>query len=167
MSMRWLTGLLFAALLPLISIPAAAQEAVRTIGQYDKEVGVQYVASWENDDRWGNGFLVQGGYKVNACRLWSWQCQGIAELSVVNSDYYDASLKQFALGVRFGKLMWPKIRPFGQFQVGVQNDGFDDSSSGNPAAATRSPPHMPGRVPKRLAAAPASSVVTIEGRNTK
>ena len=130
MSIRWLTGLLFAAALPLISMPAAAQEAVRTIGQYDKELGVQYVAAWENDDRWGNGFLVQGGYKVNACRLWSWQCQGIAEFSVVHFDYFDASFKQFALGVRFGKLMWPKVRPFGQFQVGVQNDGFEDSSSG-------------------------------------
>ena len=29
--------------LPLISIPAAAQEAVRTIGQYDREASAQYV----------------------------------------------------------------------------------------------------------------------------
>ena len=93
MSIRWLTGLLFAALLPLISIPAAAQEAVRTIGQYDKELGVQYVAAWENDDRWGNGFLVQGGYKVNACRLWSWQCQGIAEFSVVHFHFRSAKAR--------------------------------------------------------------------------
>ena len=130
MSIRWLTGLLFAAVMPLISIPAAAQEAVRTIGQYDKEVGAQYVAAWENGDRWGNGFLVQGGYKINACRLWSWQCQGIAELAIVHFDYYDSTFKQFAMGVRFGKLMWPKIRPFGQFQIGVQNDGFENSSNG-------------------------------------
>jgi hypothetical protein len=123
-------GLLVAACLPLISVPAGAQEAARTIGQYDKEVGAHYVASWENGDRWGNGFLLQGGYKVNACTLWSWQCQGIAELSVVHFDYFDASFKQFAVGVRFGKLMWPKVRPFGQFQVGVQNDGFDNSSTG-------------------------------------
>lgn len=129
MSIRTLTGVLFVAV-ALIPVQARAQEAPRTISQYDKEVGVQYVAAWENGDRWGNGFLVQGGYKVGLCTLWSWQCQGIAELSMVHYDYFDASFKQFALGVRFGKLMWPRIRTFGQFQVGVQNDGFEDSSSG-------------------------------------
>jgi hypothetical protein len=121
--------LTFVAVLPLIAMPADAQEAARTISQYDKEAGVQYVASWENGDRWGNGFLVQGGYKVGICGFWGWQCQGVAELSVVHFDYFDASFKQFVLGVRFGKLMWPKVRTFGQLQAGVQNDGFANSSN--------------------------------------
>ncbi len=64
-------------------------------------------------------FWLQGGYKVSACRLWGWQCQGIAELSVAHFDYFDASFKQFALGVRFGKLMWPKVRTFGSVPGGV------------------------------------------------
>jgi hypothetical protein len=119
-----------AALVPLVAGEAAAQESARTIGQYDKEAGVQYVAAWENGDRWGNGVLLQGGYKVGACGFMGWQCQGIAELSVMNFDYFDASFKQFSLGVRLGRMMWPRIRTYGQFQVGVQNDGFENSSNG-------------------------------------
>jgi hypothetical protein len=127
---RWLTGLLVAALLPLVAMPAAAQgqDVPRTIEQYDREAGVQYVAVWEKGDRWGHVVLIQGGYKV--ATLYGWQVQGIAEFMAAGFDYYDSTFKQFALGVRLGKLMWPKVRPFGQFQVGVQNDGFDNSSNG-------------------------------------
>jgi hypothetical protein len=123
-----LAGLLLALVLPLAAIPAAAQDAPRTIEQYDREAGVQYVAVWEKGDRWGHGVLIHGGYKV--ATLYGWQVQGIGEFMAAGFDYYNSTFKQFALGVRLGKLMWPKVRPFGQFQVGVQNDGFDDSSNG-------------------------------------
>jgi hypothetical protein len=107
---------------------ASAQETAPPIARYDREVGVQYVASWEKGDHWGKGVLIQGGYRV--CTLWGWQCQGIAEVMVVRFDDFNASYKQFALGVRFGKMMWPKIRTFAQLQGGVQNDGFENGSNG-------------------------------------
>jgi hypothetical protein len=129
-STRWLTGVLLTAALTIVPVQAAAQEAPRTIGQYEKEAGVQYVAAWEKGDRWGHGVLLQGGYGVRLCSFWGWQCQGIAELMVAHFDYFDASYKQFALGVRYGKLMWPKVRTFAQLQAGVQNDGFEDSTTG-------------------------------------
>ena len=127
---RRLSGLLLAMMLPLVAMPAAAQGAPvpRTIEQYDKEAGVQYVAVWEKGDRWGHGVLIQGGYKV--ATLYGWQVQGIAEFMAAGFDYYNSTFKQFTLGARIGTLMWPKIRPFGQFQAGVQNDGFDNSSNG-------------------------------------
>jgi hypothetical protein len=122
--------LIAAALLPLVPETAGAQETGRTIASYQKEAGVQYVASWENGDRWGKGVIVQGGYAVNVCSFWGWQCQGIAEVMVTRFDYFDASYKQFALGVRYGRMMWPKVRTFAQLQAGIQNDGFANSSNG-------------------------------------
>ena len=125
---RWLSGLALAVGLQVAAMPAAAQDVSRSIEQYDKEAGVGYVAVWENGDRWGHGVLINGGYKITT--LYGWQVQGVAEFMAAGFDYYNSTFKQFAVGVRFGKLMWPKIRTFGQFQVGVQNDGFDDSSNG-------------------------------------
>ena len=125
---RRVSGWLLAAMLPLVPVTAAAQDVSRSIEQYDKEAAVQYVAVWEKGDRWGHGVLINGGYKVTT--LYGWQVQGIAEFMAAGFDYYDSTFKQFALGVRLGKLMWPKIRPFGQFEIGVQNDGFDNSSNG-------------------------------------
>jgi hypothetical protein len=128
-SISRLVGVVVAAVLPLVSVSAFAQEAPRTISQYDKEASVQYVAAWEKGDRYGNGVLLQGGYKICG-EYWGWHCQGIAELSFTHFDYFDANFKQFAVGVRFGKLMWPRIRTFVQLQGGVQNDGFENSSNG-------------------------------------
>jgi hypothetical protein len=126
---RLLISVLGAAWLSVVPTGAGAQEGPRTIAQYDREAGMQYVASWENGNRWGHGVILQGGYAVRACSLWGWQCQGIAEVMVTRFDYFDASYKQFALGVRYGKLMWPRIRTFAQFQAGIQNDGFRNSSN--------------------------------------
>lgn len=125
---RWLSGLALAVGLQVVAMPAAAQDVSRSIEQYDKEAGVGYVAVWEKGDRWGHGVLINGGYKVTT--LYGWQVQGVAEFMAAGFDYYNSTFKQFAVGVRLGKLMWPKIRTFGQFQIGVQNDGFDDSSNG-------------------------------------
>lgn len=125
---RQLTGWLLAAMLPLVPALAVAQEAPRTIGQYDREVSGQYVRAWEKGNRAGDGFLAQGGYKVWSFR--GWQLQGIGEMSFTRFDYFNATFKQYALGVRAGRLLWPKVRTFAQFQAGVQNDGFDNSSNG-------------------------------------
>ena len=129
LKIRRLPSVLFAAaILPLMPAAATAQETASPIARYDREMGVQYVASWEKGDHWGKGVLVQGGYRV--CTLWGWQCQGIAEVMVVRFDDFNASYKQFALGVRLGKMMWPKIRTFAQLQGGVQNDGFENGATG-------------------------------------
>ena len=117
-----------AALVALMSTAAAAQDAPRTISQYDKEIAVSYVAAWEKGDRWGHGMIAQGGYRVWAFK--GWQVQGIGEFMVARFDYFDSSFKQFVVGARAGKLMWPKVRTFAQLQAGVQNDGFNDSSTG-------------------------------------
>jgi hypothetical protein len=112
-----------------MAAPAAAQTAERTIESYDKEFGVKYVALYEEGGYWGNGFLVEGGYKV--CVYGEWRCQVIGELMIARfSELGDGvTYKQFAGGIRFGKLMSPKLRTFVQFQLGVQNDGFEDSSN--------------------------------------
>src|SRR5258705_13756074 len=43
----------------------------------------------------------------------------------------------------------------------------EESISGKPIAATRSAPQIAGRVPKRVTALPARSVVAMEGKKTK
>lgn len=109
--------------------PAAAQDVQRTIDQYDTEIGVKYVYMNEEGGYDGTpGVLVEGGY-----RFWSrqdWRLQAIAEVMLVRFGDYDATYKQFAVGARMGRLFSPKLRVFGQFQLGLQNDGFEDSNTG-------------------------------------
>jgi hypothetical protein len=126
--MRWLVCVMAAVFVPLGPGSASAQDAPRTITQYDREASLQYVAAWENGDHWGHGVIAHGGYRVWS--VWGWQVQGIAEMMVTRFDDFDASFKQFTLGARVGKLMWPRIRTFAQLQGGVQNDGFENSSNG-------------------------------------
>lgn len=114
------------ALLLAVAVPAAAQTD-RTISMYDTEFGAKYILMWEEGGYWGNGFLVEGGMKV--CEYGDWRCQVIGELSIVRFGDFDATYKQIAGGVRFGSLVAPRIRAFVQFQLGWQNDGFEDSNN--------------------------------------
>jgi hypothetical protein len=126
--MRVIGGVFLAAVLALVPATAAAQAAGRTIEQYDMEAGALAVGVWENGGRWGKGAVIQGGYKVY--ERWGWHFQGVAELMVARFDAFDATYKQFVVGVRGGRMMWSKVRVFGQLQAGVQNDGFPNSSNG-------------------------------------
>jgi hypothetical protein len=110
----------------VLAAPVAAQPA-RTIDMYDKEFGVKYIAMWEEGGYWGNGLLAEGG--VQMCPMASWHCQVVGEFSIVRFGDFDATYKQFAGGLRLGRLMAPRVRSFFQFQVGFQNDGFDDSNN--------------------------------------
>jgi hypothetical protein len=123
-------GLVLAlALLAGIASPAAAQEPQRTIDQYDTEVGGRFVYMHEEGGYTGTpGLVLDGGY-----RLWiyeEWRLQAIAEAMLVRFGDFDATYKHLAAGARFGRLFSPKLRGFGQFQIGIQNDGFEESNTG-------------------------------------
>jgi hypothetical protein len=45
-------------------------------------------------------------------------------------DDLDATYKQFAAGARAATMLSPRTRAFGQFQLGVQNDGLAKSATG-------------------------------------
>jgi hypothetical protein len=121
--------ILACALVVVFAGPAAAQDVQRTIDQYDTEIGVKYVYLHEEGGYAGTpGVLVEGGYRV--WRRQDWRLQAIAEAMLVRVGDYDATYKQVAAGARLGRLFSPKLRVFGQFQLGVQNDGFEDSNTG-------------------------------------
>jgi hypothetical protein len=123
---RSLTGGLLVMTLFLLATPAAAQE--RTDLSYQREIGFKYVALYEEGGYWGSpGVLVEGGYRL--CVYGVWRCQVIGEFSIVRFGDVESTYKQLAGGIRFGQLMTPRIRPFVQFQIGWQNDGFDDSNN--------------------------------------
>jgi hypothetical protein len=113
----------------LVARPASAQDVRRTIDLYDTEIGVRYVVMTEEGGYTGApGLLVDGGY-----RLWTygaWRISGIGELMLVRFDDFDALYKQAAVGVRAGRQLTPRVRAFGQFQLGLQNDGFARSNTG-------------------------------------
>ena len=116
------------ALLLAFSRPAGAQDVKRTIDQYDAEVGGMYVYMNEEGGFGGHGVLVDGGY-----RLWAyedWRLQAAAEVMLVRFGDFDATYKHLAAGVRMGRLFSPELRVFGQFLVGIQNDGFEESNAG-------------------------------------
>jgi hypothetical protein len=121
---------LTAGILLLLSIPARAQQAVqRTIQDYDLELGAKYVFLREEGGYSGTGgFLVEGGWGF--WTLKRWRVSAIAEFMTVRFDDFDATYKQGAFGGRVATMLTPKIRVFGQFQVGAQNDGFLNSSTG-------------------------------------
>jgi hypothetical protein len=114
------------ALLLTTAVPAVAQTD-RTIAMYDTEFGAKLALLYEEGGFWGTGFLVEGGVKV--CEYGDWRCQAIGELSIVRFGDFDSTYKQVAGGIRFGSLVAPRARAFVQFQIGWQNDGFEDSNN--------------------------------------
>jgi hypothetical protein len=112
----------------LLFLTARAEAQQRTTGDYDVEVGAKYVTLWEEGGYTGTpGFLVEGGFRV--WTLKRWRVQAIGEVMVVRFDDFDATYKQGAGGLRFGRMVTPKVRAFGQIQFGVQNDGFLNSNT--------------------------------------
>lgn len=124
------------ALLFLATTPARAQGVERTIDQYDTEGSIHYVYMTEEGGFDGSGVLVDAGYRV--WQYGDWRLQAIAELMLAEVQFedFDAFYKQLAVGARFGRMFTPRLRAFGQFQIGLQNDGFEDSNTG--------PVFMPG-----------------------
>jgi hypothetical protein len=119
-------GCVAAALWGWLVVPAAAQE--RTGTDYDLEVGGSFVTMWEEGGYTGApGFLLEGGYGVWAIE--EWRAQAIAEFMMVRFDDFEATYKQVAGGVRFARQLSPRARVFGQFQLGIQNDGFVNSNT--------------------------------------
>lgn len=122
------TGLLLAATL-CVSVPAAAQSPQRSLADYDIEVGGTYVFLYEEGGYSSTaGFLLEGGYGLRTFSRW--RIQAIAELMAVHFDDFDATYTQFAAGARVATLVTPKMRAFGQFQLGVQNDGLVPGATG-------------------------------------
>jgi hypothetical protein len=123
------TGLLLVATLG-VSVPASAQQGPqRSLADYDVEVGGTYVFLYEEGGySSAAGVLIDGGYGFWTFRRW--RLQAIAELMASRFDDFDATYKQFAAGARVATLVTPKIRAFGQFQLGVQNDGLVPSATG-------------------------------------
>ena len=121
---------LTAAIVLLLSNSAGAQQGVqRTIEDYDLEFGAKYVFLSEEGGYTGMpGILVEGGWGFWTFK--GWRVSAIAEFMSVRFDDFDATYKQFGFGARGGRQLTRKIRAFGQFQVGAQNDGFLNSSTG-------------------------------------
>src|SRR5690606_10963965 len=103
--------------------PAAAQGATRSETAYDKEFGVKYSILYEEED-WANvGFLVEGGAKV--CAFGTWNCSVVGELAfnrLGGGDGFDGvTYTTYQGGLRFGKVLNGKTRPFVQLQIGGQS----------------------------------------------
>jgi hypothetical protein len=117
---------LVTTLMCLSASAARAQE--RTPESYEIEAGAKYVVMSEEGGYTGApGFLVEGGFEVWTWR--TWRVQAIGEFMVIKFDDFDAIYKQVAGGVRMARQLTPKIRAFGQFQIGAQNDGFENSNT--------------------------------------
>lgn len=116
---------LMAALALAVTTPAAAQAPLRNDTSYDKEFGVKYSLLFEEggngfDGAWANfGMLFEGGYKV--CDAGTWSCSIIGELAFNRFGEFDTTYTTYQGGVRFGKVIDSKMRPFFQFQIGGQN----------------------------------------------
>ena len=109
--------------------PVAAQEISRTAGQSDTEIAVKFVHLTEEGGYSGTpGLLVDGGYRVWIYR--GWRISGIGELMLVDFYDFDSVYKQVAVGARAGRQFTPQVRAFGQLQMGVQNDGLEESNTG-------------------------------------
>ena len=109
-----------------LAAPAEAQQ--RTIADYDLEVGGKFVVMKEEGGYTGApGFLIEAGYGVWTVQRW--RVQAIGEFMMVRFGDFDATYKQATGGVRFGTMLSPTVRAFGQFQLGIQNDGFLNSNN--------------------------------------
>jgi hypothetical protein len=122
-------GLLFISTF-CVAAPAVAQQGPqRSLADYDIELGGGYVFLYEEGGYTSTvGVFADGGYGVWTFRRW--RVQAIAELMASHFDDFDATYTQFAAGARVGALLTPRIRAFGQFQIGVQNDGLENSATG-------------------------------------
>jgi hypothetical protein len=123
------TVLILAAILCL-PVPAAAQQGPRRAPEaYDIELGGKYVFLYEEGGYSSPaGVLIEGGYGI-----WTfgrWRLHAIAEIMFAHFDDLDATYKQIAGGARAGTMLSPRIRAFGQLQIGVQNDGLSNSATG-------------------------------------
>jgi hypothetical protein len=122
-------SLILAAIL-CVSVPAAAQQGrERSPEDYDIELGGSYVFLYEEGGYASTaGVLVEGGYGIWTFRRW--RVEAITEVMFTHFDDLDATYKQFAAGARVATMLSPRIRAFGQFQLGVQNDGLAKSATG-------------------------------------
>ena len=106
------------ALAVAAALPASAQ--TRTDASYDKEFGVKYSLLYEESDWASFGVLLEGGAKV--CQAGTWSCSIVGELGFNHfGGDFDTTYTTYQGGVRLGKVLNEKTRPFFQFLVGGQH----------------------------------------------
>ncbi|HUF48775.1 MAG TPA: hypothetical protein VMM93_13240 [Vicinamibacterales bacterium] len=102
----------------LVAATPAAAQALRNDTSYDKEFGVKY-SILNEEGTWANvGLLLDGGVKV--CEVGTWSCSIIGELAFNRFSDFDATYTTYQAGVRLGKVVDSKMRPYVQFLLGGQ-----------------------------------------------